>query len=117
MSRLSVLLRVLARFDVVLDRPTRKHAVETVEMLDFLKEIVEAVPDPSNGGTINLDTEDNGGGGEPKKRRAPKGKKPAAGDEEEGSAPPPKRRRRKKKEEEADDVAMEGTAGADEDEE
>ncbi|KZT00005.1 histone-fold-containing protein, partial [Laetiporus sulphureus 93-53] len=32
-----------------------KHAVETVEMLDFLKEIVEGVPDPSAGGTIDLD--------------------------------------------------------------
>ncbi|KIY63622.1 histone-fold-containing protein, partial [Cylindrobasidium torrendii FP15055 ss-10] len=27
-----------------------KHAIETTEMLDFLKELVEAVPDPSNGG-------------------------------------------------------------------
>ncbi|KAF9650996.1 histone-fold-containing protein, partial [Thelephora ganbajun] len=35
-----------------------KHAVETVEMLDFLKEIVEPVPDPSAGGTINLEAED-----------------------------------------------------------
>jgi len=93
-----------------------KHAVETVEMLDFLKEIVEPVPDPSAGGTINLDAEDNNAGGEPKKRRAPKGKKPAAGDGEEGGAPAPKRRRRRKKEEE-EDVAMGGTGGADEDEE
>ncbi|KAF9782417.1 histone-fold-containing protein, partial [Thelephora terrestris] len=35
-----------------------KHAVETVDMLDFLKEIVEPVPDPSAGGTINLEVED-----------------------------------------------------------
>jgi len=110
-------LRVWAHFDAILDRATRKHAVETVEMLDFLKEIVEPVPDPSAGGTINLDTEDNNAGGEPKKRRAPKGKKPATGDDEEGGAPAPKRRRRRKKEEEAEDVAMEGTGGADEDEE
>ncbi|KAJ7262752.1 histone-fold-containing protein [Mycena haematopus] len=34
-----------------------KHAVDTTEMLDFLKEIVEAVPDPSNGGTIDLEGE------------------------------------------------------------
>lgn len=115
MSHVSV-LRVWARPDAILGLATRKHAVETVEMLDFLKEIVEPVPDPSAGGTINLDAEDNGGG-ELKKRRAPKGKKPAAGDDEEGGAPAPKRRRRRKKEEEAEDVAMEGTGGADEDEE
>ena len=35
----------------------RKHAVENVDMLDFLKEIVEAVPDPSAGGTIDLNAE------------------------------------------------------------
>ncbi|KAG6372583.1 hypothetical protein JVT61DRAFT_7696 [Boletus reticuloceps] len=35
----------------------RKHAVETTEMLDFLKEIVESVPDPSAGGTIDLEAE------------------------------------------------------------
>ncbi|KAF8127852.1 histone-fold-containing protein [Boletus edulis] len=34
-----------------------KHAVETTEMLDFLKEIVESVPDPSAGGTIDLEAE------------------------------------------------------------
>jgi len=33
-----------------------KHAVETTEMLDFLKEIVESVPDPSAGGTIDLES-------------------------------------------------------------
>ena len=115
MSRLSI-LQVWTCSDAILDWPTRKHAVETVEMLDFLKEIVEPVPDPSAGGTINLDAEDNHTGGEPKKRRAPKGKKPAAGDDEEGSAPAPKRRRRKK-EEDGEDVAMGGTGGADEDEE
>jgi len=94
-----------------------KHAVETVDMLDFLKEIVEPVPDPSAGGTINLEVEDKSGGGEPKKRRAPRGKKPAVGDDEEGGGPAPKRRRRKKKEEETEDAAMGGTSGADEDEE
>jgi len=110
-------LRFLARFDAIWGLATRKHAVETVEMLDFLKEIVEPVPDPSAGGTINLEAEDNNGGGEAKKRRAPKGKKSTVGDEEEGGAPAPKRRRRKKKEEEAEDVAMGGTGGGDEDEE
>ncbi|KAG2360254.1 hypothetical protein BDR07DRAFT_1178486, partial [Suillus spraguei] len=34
-----------------------KHAIETTEMLDFLKEIVESVPDPSAGGTIDLQAE------------------------------------------------------------
>ncbi|KAI0349386.1 histone-fold-containing protein, partial [Trametes cingulata] len=34
-----------------------KHAVETVDMLDFLKEIVETVPDPSAGGTIDIEAE------------------------------------------------------------
>ena len=115
------MLQVWACFDAISDLPTRKHAVETVEMLDFLKEIVEPVPDPSNGGTVNLEAEDSNAGGEPKKRRAPKGKKPAAAEEEEGGAPAPKRRRRRKKDEEAEaeaeDVAMGGTGGADEDEE
>ena len=41
----------------------RKHAVETTEMLDFLKEIVEGVPDPSAGGTIDV------GDAEGKKKR------------------------------------------------
>ncbi|KAF8804062.1 hypothetical protein BYT27DRAFT_7194785 [Phlegmacium glaucopus] len=63
-----------------------KHAVETTEMLDFLKEIVQAIPDPSAGGTIDLDAE----GGDVKKRRG-KGKRAAAG--EVGL---PKRRRKKK---------------------
>ncbi len=29
-----------------------KHAVETTEVLDFLKEIVQGVHDPTNGGQI-----------------------------------------------------------------
>jgi hypothetical protein len=58
-------------------------------MLDFLKEIVEAVPDPSAGGTIDLEAENAEG----KKKR--KSKKPAVPDGE-GTAAPPKRRRRKK---------------------
>lgn len=60
-----------------------KHAVETTEMLDFLKELVEAVPDPSAGGTIDLEAEL----AENKKKRG-KGKKPG----EAGT-----RKRRKKK--------------------
>lgn len=64
-------------------------------MLDFLKEIVQAVPDPSAGGTIDIEGEKE----EKKKKRA--AKKAAAGepgarrrrkkgdvDDEEGGAPP-----------------------------
>lgn len=88
-------------------------------MLDFLKEIVEPVPDPSAGGTINLGAEENNGGGEQKKRRAPKGKKPAGGEEEEEDLPPTrqKRKRKRKKDVDTEDVAMGGNDGADEDEE
>jgi len=46
-----------------------KHAVDTTETLDFLKEIVQAVPDPSAGGTIDLDA-DNQEGGKKKRSRA-----------------------------------------------
>ncbi|KAG1858475.1 histone-fold-containing protein [Suillus subluteus] len=72
-----------------------KHAIETTEMLDFLKEIVESVPDPSAGGTIDLQAE----AAENAKRKRSKAKKNGAAP---GEAP---KRRRKKKEEEAD---MEG---------
>ncbi|PFH49643.1 hypothetical protein AMATHDRAFT_62768 [Amanita thiersii Skay4041] len=78
-----------------------KHAIETTETLDFLKEIVESVPDPSAGGTIDLETDALEG----KKRRG-KGKKSAAaaaaaasgsaGTTGEPGAAPVKRRRRKK---------------------
>ncbi|KAH9840805.1 histone-fold-containing protein [Rhodofomes roseus] len=67
-----------------------KHAVETVDVLDFLKEIVEAVPDPSAGGTIDLDADTNESG---RKRRGGKGKRAAVAEGEEPAAP---RRRRKK---------------------
>ncbi|KAG6895689.1 hypothetical protein C0992_013280 [Termitomyces sp. T32_za158] len=66
-----------------------KHAVETTEMLDFLKEIVEAVPDPSAGGTIDLESENAEAAA--KKKRG-KGKK-AAGN---GEGEPLKKRRKKK---------------------
>ncbi|KAG6906786.1 hypothetical protein DXG01_012119 [Tephrocybe rancida] len=68
-----------------------KHAVETTEMLDFLKEIVEAVPDPSAGGTIDLESENAEAAA--KKKRG-KGKKAAAAGG--GDAEPPKKRRKKK---------------------
>ena len=81
-------------------------------MLDFLKELVEGVPDPSAGGTISLDVP---GEGEHTSSSRRKGKKAAAnaadgGDEDSGRAPPAKRRRRKKKEEvrEADGGAENG---------
>ncbi|RDB21733.1 DNA polymerase epsilon subunit C [Hypsizygus marmoreus] len=67
-----------------------KHAVDTTEMLDFLKEIVEAVPDPSAGGTIDLELEN----AEAKKKRG-KGKKAASGE-------PAKKRRKKKTDAEAE---------------
>lgn len=71
-------------------------------MLDFLKELVQEVPDPSAGGTIDLDGPDN--------KRSRKGKKAAtAGDDDEemdlddGEAPKPERKRRKKKDDADDD--------------
>ena len=78
----------------------RKHAVETTEMFDFLKEIVESVPDPSAGGTIDLEAENaeavaakrkrgkakkngdaeggGGGGGGGRKKRKKKGEEESA---------------------------------------
>ncbi|KAJ7736781.1 hypothetical protein DFH07DRAFT_842813 [Mycena maculata] len=73
-----------------------KHAVDTTEMLDFLKEIVEAVPDPSNGGTIDLE-------GENEKKKRGKGKRTAGNGE-------PATRKRKKKKGEADEEAAEAEA-------
>ncbi|TFK66079.1 histone-fold-containing protein [Pluteus cervinus] len=66
-----------------------KHAVETTEMLDFLKEIVQAVPDPSAGGTIDLDAENEGG----KKRRSRAKRANTGGGAAEGTT---KKRRKKK---------------------
>ncbi|KAH9966307.1 histone-fold-containing protein [Russula compacta] len=89
-----------------------KHAIEKTEMLDFLKELVEGVPDPSAGGTVPLDVPREG---EHTSTRR-KGKKAAAntaaddGDEDGSRPPPTKRRRRRKKEEvrEADNSAADG---------
>ncbi|KAH7923222.1 histone-fold-containing protein [Leucogyrophana mollusca] len=74
-----------------------KHAVETTEMLDFLKEIVESVPDPSAGGTIDLEAE----AAEAAKRKKSKGKKNGApvGDG--------KKRRRKKTDADPEDAPEE----------
>lgn len=75
-------------------------------MLDFLKELVEGVPDPSAGGTISLD---GPGEGEPTTSSRRKGKKAATGagddgDEDGGRAQPPTKRRRRRKKEEARDA-------------
>ena len=117
LSRLRVIrrrahLRLYGRTTILI-LGTRKHAIETTEMLDFLKELVEGVPDPSAGGKIPLDQP---GDEQTSSRR--KGKKAAAaaanvvddGDEDGNRAPPTKRRRRKKKEEvrEAEDGAPNG---------
>ena len=82
-------------------RTCRKHAIETVDMLDFLKEIVEAVPDPSAGGTIDVEAENaeararkRGKGKDKDKPEKEKKEKAAAGENGEGK---PKRRSRKKK--------------------
>jgi len=72
-----------------------KHAVDTTEMLDFLKEIVEAVPDPSNGGAIDLE------GQNAEKKKRGKGKR-AAGN---GNGEATTRKKRKKKGEAEGEVA------------
>ncbi|KIJ47902.1 hypothetical protein M422DRAFT_163286 [Sphaerobolus stellatus SS14] len=53
-----------------------KHAILNTPLLDFLKEIVEAVPDPSNGGTLDESEP------APKKRTRGKGKAKAKIEEE-----------------------------------
>ncbi|KAI0085251.1 histone-fold-containing protein [Irpex rosettiformis] len=68
-----------------------KHAIETVDVLDFLKEIVEAVPDPSAGGTIDLAAE----AAEKAAAKKRAGRRKSAAEGEEGAAPAPRRRRRK----------------------
>lgn len=80
-----------------------KHAVENVDMLDFLKEIVEAVPDPSAGGTIDVNAEPQ----EKEKKRRGKGKRA------EGGPSAPRKRRRKaenKEEEEEEEPEQDGDA-------
>ena len=61
-------------------------------MLDFLKEIVDGVPDPSAGGTIDIEAEKN----EAKRRRG------------QGA---PRKRRKKSEAGEAPESAVEGAAG------
>ncbi|KAH9847084.1 histone-fold-containing protein [Lenzites betulinus] len=94
-----------------------KHAIETVDMLDFLKEIVQGVPDPSAGGTIDIEAENAERG---KKRGKGKDKKPAA-DANGGEKPAPKRRRKKavdkdKEEDKEEEREMEVDESRDDDE-
>ncbi|KAJ6482099.1 histone-fold-containing protein [Mycena polygramma] len=76
-----------------------KHAVDTTEMLDFLKEIVEAVPDPSNGGTIDLEGENA------EKKKRGKGKRTANNGNGEATV-----RKKRKKKGETDGEAVEAEA-------
>ncbi|KAI9463880.1 histone-fold-containing protein [Boletus coccyginus] len=80
-----------------------KHAVETTEMLDFLKEIVESVPDPSAGGTIDLEAE-AAEGSKRKRGKAKKNGAPTSGE--------PKRRRKRKGDTDADGAGGEVGGGA-----
>ncbi|KIK39103.1 hypothetical protein CY34DRAFT_808632 [Suillus luteus UH-Slu-Lm8-n1] len=80
-----------------------KHAIETTEMLDFLKEIVESVPDPSAGGTIDLQAE----AAENAKRKRSKAKKNGA-----ATGEGPKRRRKKKEDVDTEGVTEETMAEA-----
>lgn len=81
-----------------------KHAVDTTEILDFLKEIVQAVPDPSAGGTIDLEAEAAEKAqkkSRPRTKRAPASSAGAGADGEEegagaGGRKPAAKRRRKK---------------------
>jgi len=75
-----------------------KHAIETVDMLDFLKEIVQAVPDPSAGGTRDVALESS----EPARKK--RGKRKSAADAPEGGA---RRRKRKGAEKKEEDEEME----------
>jgi hypothetical protein len=74
-----------------------KHAVDTTEILDFLKEIVQAVPDPSAGGTIDLEAEAEAN----KKRARPRTKRTpgaaTAAATGEGGPPVTNSRRKRKK--------------------
>ncbi|KAH9939771.1 histone-fold-containing protein [Epithele typhae] len=94
-----------------------KHAIDTVDMLDFLKEIVEAVPDPSAGGTIDIEAEN----AEARAKKRGKGKDKKGAQENGAEKAAPKRRRRKasdkeKEEEEAREEEAEMDDEEDEDE-
>ena len=74
----------------------RKHAVKTTEMLDFLGEIVEAVPDPSVEGSISLQSEN----AEARKR--------GRGEKTVGDGTPKKRQKKKTGVDDNADADMEG---------
>jgi Dr1-associated corepressor len=99
---LSVRLACCSRGVLLSHRYNRKHAIETTETLDFLKEIVETVPDPSAGGTIDIESEI----AEAAKKKRGKGKKAGATGEQ-----PTKKRR--KKQGEAVEAEAEGSGEGD----
>lgn len=112
----SVVYRSLSRSRSMRFRTCSKHAIDTVDMLDFLKEIVEAVPDPSAGGTIDVEAEN----AEARSRKRGKGKeKKGAGDANGGDKPAPRRRRKKAgaKDKEEEDGEEEREMDVEEDEE
>jgi Dr1-associated corepressor len=71
----------------------RKYAVENTETLDFLKEIVEGVADPSAGGTIDLAAQSAAA----KRGKARKKEEPEDEDEEDADEAPKKKRKPRKK--------------------
>ncbi|OCH91539.1 hypothetical protein OBBRIDRAFT_728490 [Obba rivulosa] len=77
-----------------------KHAIETVDMLDFLKEIVQAVPDPSAGGTRDIEQEAS----DPARKK--RGKRKSGADAEGGT-----RRRKRKGAEKKEDEEIEQEEG------
>lgn len=62
-----------------------KQAVIKDQTFDFLQEIIDKVPDPTEkkaGGRAVSEDVDDGGGGPAKRKRAPRGKKKADSDED-----------------------------------
>ncbi|KAJ3746023.1 histone-fold-containing protein [Lentinula detonsa] len=101
--------------EVTLDRGSRKveayhlkHAVETIDTFDFLREIVESVPDPSAGGTIDLDALSADNASKKKRSKGKKAAAAAANGNGENVAPAPKKRKKKVKSEEVAEDANEG---------
>jgi len=82
-----------------------KHAIERTDMLDFLKEIVESVPDPSAGGTIDIDAEKADG---KKKRGPPRRRKKKGGAEADEEAEGDEEKAPGVKDEDLEDTEEEG---------
>lgn len=63
-----------------------KQAVTKDQTFDFLQEIIEKVPDPTEkrggGGRAGSEDADDGGGGPAKRKRVPRGRKKAESDED-----------------------------------